>query len=341
MPLSPDHQLGLDLRVRRPAGVVEARLLESMLKDLVGSDQSLMSPLLDLVARPAFLALDPNQAPAAERLQTRRQLIAELAPVYVPGVLERLESFLDGYLDHGDLAAPAPEPVPVVVPAPASTPSQRPGQQPGQPRALIAAGAVLIGVAAIGLASNAPTLCRQLKLCGPASSPGTAPATASADLDAASRAATAVSAAPDLPSLERALTDLEGSLKRLSATGLSGDQIRRRDQLQATARDGRERLERERSQVSPPAEPAVAEPQPAAAVEPAPAPPPPRPAPAPARRPVASSTPRPRPVAPRPRPTARVEDEGSIKPVAPLDSRGVTKPVEPLERNQDDGGTSI
>lgn len=337
MPLSPDHQLGLDLRVRRPAGVVEARLLESMLKDLVGSDQSLMSPLLDLVARPAFLALDPNQAPAAERLQTRRQLIADLAPVYLPGVLDRLESFLDGYLDHGDLAAaPAPEPVPVVVPAPASTPSQRPGQQPGQPPALIAAGAVLIGVAAIGLASNAPTLCRQLKLCGPAISPGTAPATASADLDAASRAATAVSAAPDLPSLERALTDLEGSLKRLSATGLSGDQIRRRDQLQATARDGRDRLERERSQASPPAIPAVAEPQPPTAAEPAPAP-----APAPARRPVASSTPRPRPVAPRPRPTARVEDEGSVKPVAPLDSRGVTKPVEPLERNQDDGGTSI
>lgn len=322
MSLSPDHQLGLDLRARRPTGEVGAKVLESMLRDLVGTDQSLIPPLLDLVARPSFLALDPNQAPAAERRRARQQLLAELGPVYVPGVLERLKDFLDGYLDHGDLAAPPP------TEAPASGRSRSARQT-----ALVVGAAALIGAAALGLASTGPQLCRQLGWCGRPSSPGTG--TTAADLDAAARAATALAAAPDLPSLERALADLERPLQRLQGAGLSGDQIRRRDQLQSQAREGRERLERERSQPAVLTEP---QPQPAAAEAPA-APVPARPQTAPpARRPVASSSPRP---AARPRPAAPIEREGGFKPVMPMESEGASKPVVPLDQNDGNGGGAI
>ena len=98
MPPTPDHQLGAELKLRRPAGRVSRQVLEGMVRDLVGGDQSLLAPLLHLVGRPGFLALDPRVESPALRLITRDQLLADLADTYHPRVVSRLREVLEGYL---------------------------------------------------------------------------------------------------------------------------------------------------------------------------------------------------------------------------------------------------
>ena len=99
MKSSTESQLGADLRIRKPPGSPSRQVLESMVRDLVGADESLLPALLHLIARPSFLALDPTTASMVKRLLARDQLLNQLAEMYHPKVLERLRAFLDGYLD--------------------------------------------------------------------------------------------------------------------------------------------------------------------------------------------------------------------------------------------------
>lgn len=122
MSASPDRQLGVDLRLCRPSGPLTAQMLEGILRDLVGGDPSLLAPLLHVVGLPAFLRLDPAAISPAERLLTREQLIGDLGSIYHARVLDRLRSFLDGYLNLDGPVLSAAE-----VPAPGLSPLAAPG----------------------------------------------------------------------------------------------------------------------------------------------------------------------------------------------------------------------
>lgn len=99
MTVIPDHQFGIDLRLRKPAGPPNRQQLDGMVRDLLGADQSLLAPLRHLIGNPSFLTLDPANASKAERQCTRDQLLADMADTYHPKVVERLRAFLDGYFD--------------------------------------------------------------------------------------------------------------------------------------------------------------------------------------------------------------------------------------------------
>jgi hypothetical protein len=312
MPPSPDHQLGSSLRLRRPAGAANRQQLGGMIRDLVGGDESLLPPLQHLTARPAFLALDPQTDSRAQRLLGRDQLLAELADLYQPRVVERLRAFLDGYLDLPSATAAPTDPAPMIwgdappaaIPEPSTrlpareTPEARshPAALPAAPPVASGAGAsfnataadaatgarstapgdaphagvgragdqprsarplpwilglsVLAGLS-IGIGTRLPVVCRPLGLC-PASPAGSrAEATAdssvsSQSLDRARQVASALQRAGTLEALETALSDLERDLLRLSGDPLSPGQLQQREQLQAAARDGRQRLAEER-----------------------------------------------------------------------------------------------
>ena len=98
MTSTADRQLGAELRRLKPAGAAP-QALQSMVRDLVGADQSLLAPLLHLLTQPAFLALDPLDSSSAVRVAVRDSLLQELAETYHPRLLQRLGDFLDGYLD--------------------------------------------------------------------------------------------------------------------------------------------------------------------------------------------------------------------------------------------------
>lgn len=334
--MGSDLQLGADLRLRRPAAPVSRQVLESMVRDLVGGDLSLQAPLLHLVSRPAFLALDPCSSSLALRLLGRDQLLGDLQDTYHPRVLARLREVLDGYLEltsTGGSAFVAPDlaatelveppaslaPVPpqaspstsaaptplgpshAVAPLPAGSGSlpasvataagddsswsapgasllspttvtgaegaaaaQPPGpvasDSPPSPQAgpLLRAsglrlwlmfGAVVLGGTALGLANLRPPYCSILGLCGSQSDNASSPVNASSRaLAAGEKASRAMRDAPDVPAFEHALADLDRELMRLSGDPLSQAQQRQRDALEVTARDGQQRLRRERQQ---------------------------------------------------------------------------------------------
>lgn len=295
MPPSPDHQLGSSLRQRRPAGAANRQQLQGMVRDLVGGDESLLPPLQHLIALPAFLALDPETTSRAQRLLGRDQLLAELADLYQPRVVERLRVFLEGYLDL-DIAAPAPaDPAPMIwgevppaaIPAPPAAPpgsgTPEAGSPPAAPPGVSGAGAAwgavapgatpasgveharretrsgrslpwILGLAVlaglgIGVGARLPVVCRPLGLCpaGPAGSAADS-SVSSQTLERAQQAASALERASTLEALETALEELDRDLLRLSGDPLSPGQLQRREQLQAAARDGRQRLAEERQQ---------------------------------------------------------------------------------------------
>ncbi|MEB3330915.1 MAG: hypothetical protein VKI83_00265, partial [Synechococcaceae cyanobacterium] len=69
----------------------------SQLQDLVGSDTTLLGPLRDLLARPAFRQLI-GARPVSLSLGGREALLQELSLVYHPAMLERLAAIIDGVL---------------------------------------------------------------------------------------------------------------------------------------------------------------------------------------------------------------------------------------------------
>lgn len=126
--MSDDYHLGVSLRFRSFSGNASRQKHDGMVRDLVGADQTLLAPLRHLLGNPSLFAVDPASASVAERLGTRDQLLADLADVYQPKVVERLRAFLDGYLD---LAPAEGQPdVPVIwgddTPVPPSSPQQEP-----------------------------------------------------------------------------------------------------------------------------------------------------------------------------------------------------------------------
>lgn len=339
MAASTDHQLGVDLRRSRPPGSLNAQVLEGMLRDLVGADLSLLPPLLEVVQQPELLDLDPDAASPRQRAQLRDRILAGLSGIYHPGVLDRLRSFLDGYLNleviawrqepsaaagraqrsqpsqhrptaaaasgvpawstpaasappspaaprpkpaapganaaaaaaagrhssaaglpQDSAAAGSPEGSPAASPASDRTDSSPPqrvaaagaradqvvvaGPGAGRRAAPLVLGMVLVAAAAIAVGARMPPFCTRLGWCAAAAST----AASEPSLAAAGRAATALSTATDLASFQRNLAELDHQLGRLPAARLTTQQRQRRDSLRITAREGRQRLERERQQ---------------------------------------------------------------------------------------------
>ena len=100
------------------AGIVDRRLL-AQLQDLIGADTILLNPLRDLLQRPGFQQLIglKNQG---QLLSSRDALLQDLAQVYSPAVLRRLEAVLQGCLN---LPAPAPTPAAPLPTPPTSSPA--------------------------------------------------------------------------------------------------------------------------------------------------------------------------------------------------------------------------
>jgi hypothetical protein len=283
---SQDNQLGSELRLRKPPGSPSRQVLESMVRDLVGADESLLPALQHLIARPLFLALDPTTASTVQRLLARDELLNQLAETYHPKVADRLRAFLDGYLDLSSSspgteenrakevkeitepvwsspnppssprasATQAPPPNPwtdqpssVGAGPPNATPPTSPAKQRSPFPLLVGVG--LIAGLGIGIASRVPTLCRPLGLCSSAQSSGqTAQSASSKALDRAQKAADAMASASSLPAFESALTDLDRELLRLSGDPLTPEQVGQRQLLEGKSKDGHQRLSKEQQE---------------------------------------------------------------------------------------------
>ena len=79
------------------AGALNRRL-QSQLQDLLGADTSLLNPLRDLLQRPGFRQLF-SLSSQGQILNARDALLRDLAEVYSPAVLSRLDAVLQGSLN--------------------------------------------------------------------------------------------------------------------------------------------------------------------------------------------------------------------------------------------------
>ena len=90
------------------AGVLSRRL-QAQLQDLLGADTTLLNPLRDLLQRPAFRQLF-NLSGQGQTIHARDALLRDLAEVYSPAVLGRLDVVLQGCLNLPGSAATWPTP---------------------------------------------------------------------------------------------------------------------------------------------------------------------------------------------------------------------------------------
>ncbi len=74
------------------------RRLQAQLQDLLGADTTLLHPLRDLVQRPAFRQLFSTSS-QGQTLHARDSLLRDLAEVYSPVLLSRLDGVLQGCLN--------------------------------------------------------------------------------------------------------------------------------------------------------------------------------------------------------------------------------------------------
>lgn len=68
------------------------------MRDLVGSDQSILAPLLHLVGDPRFLATEIKVDNPGACLAFRDQLLNDFSNMYNPVIISRMRMLLDGYL---------------------------------------------------------------------------------------------------------------------------------------------------------------------------------------------------------------------------------------------------
>lgn len=112
---SSDHDLGQRLgQLIRQSGVtafesgVISRRLQAQLQDLLGADTTLLNPLRDLLQRPAFRQLFILSSQGGQIIHARDALLRDLAEVYSPAVLGRLDAVLQSCLNLPGPAATWP-----------------------------------------------------------------------------------------------------------------------------------------------------------------------------------------------------------------------------------------
>lgn len=92
------------------AGVISRRI-QAQLQDLLGAETSLLNPLRDLLQRPAFRQLFQLNG-QGQLLNGRDALLRDLAEVYSPAVVARLDAVLQGCLNLPGAATPWTTPQP-------------------------------------------------------------------------------------------------------------------------------------------------------------------------------------------------------------------------------------
>ena len=75
------------------------KLISGLLQDLMGEDQSLLPPLQDLLAKPAFKQAIRSKKPSNSEV-FRDSLLIELSQIYNLQIINRLNEFLKGYLEY-------------------------------------------------------------------------------------------------------------------------------------------------------------------------------------------------------------------------------------------------
>ncbi len=156
MAKSADHALGQRLaqlieqngESAFEAGVLSRRLL-AQLQDLLGSDTSMLNPLRDMLQRPAFRQLF-GLGSQGQTLNARDALLRDLADVYSPAVLSRLDSVLQGCFNLPGSSWPTPAAAFTPASTSLSSPSSGyiygsvpPSQMPPTPAAATAAPTVV------------------------------------------------------------------------------------------------------------------------------------------------------------------------------------------------------
>ncbi|NDG75549.1 MAG: hypothetical protein EBX49_09500 [Synechococcaceae bacterium WB8_1B_136] len=159
---SADHDLGqrLGQLIQQSgdsafeAGVVSRRL-QAQLQDLLGADTALLHPLRDLLQRPAFRQLF-SLSSQGHALNARDALLRDLAELYSPAVVGRLDAVLQGCLNLPATAASWPTASAFAAPAPMAAPPPTlvtiPSSQQGPSAIVIALLALLCGALVMALA---------------------------------------------------------------------------------------------------------------------------------------------------------------------------------------------
>jgi hypothetical protein len=140
-------------------GGVVSRRLQAQLQDLLGADTALLHPLRDLLQRPAFRQLF-SLSSQGQAVHARDALLRDLAELYSPAVVGRLEAVLQGCLNLPATAATWPMPTASASPsnpmapmaAPPPTLVTIPSSQQGPTAIVIALLALLCGALVMALA---------------------------------------------------------------------------------------------------------------------------------------------------------------------------------------------
>lgn len=137
--LSPSFDQALGQRLSRlirqsgedafESGVISRRL-QAQLQDLLGAETSLLNPLRDLLQRPAFRQLFQLNS-QGQILNARDALMRDLAEVYSPAIVSRLDAVLQGCLNlpAGATTWPSAQPA---SPQPPSVPAYDAAPPPSQ-----------------------------------------------------------------------------------------------------------------------------------------------------------------------------------------------------------------
>jgi len=259
----------------------------AVLHDLLGADLSLLAPLKDLVSRPGFQALSSHSSANGTRAQCEALLHAlgeTYQPQVVERLGAFLDGYLDPstprtssapnegsasrghalqgsgapagaappaataipetliFGDHDEKtakasAAPAPDPDAGAVATPAQS------SRKGTRFTLLLGGAVAALALTTAAALHSNIFCAPLGLCSAASIEAAATA-----LEEAQKAANALEQATDLSDYEARLAELDRHLDLIASdAGLSGNQRKKRKELQEQAAIGRDRLKREKA----------------------------------------------------------------------------------------------
>ena len=237
--------------------------LQALVADLAGEQAELIMPLRDLVSRPGFRALIPLACSGKGKLQ-RDALIDEMGRTFAPPVIAAMRDVLDGFLEVSGPGSPGTQraaadpwdiPETVVMPgtdpeqsrAPFSAPAAHAASasEPTPPSGLSIA--QLAGIAALcaALAAGGFAMLRSTVVCEPlgwceaeTKNKGASTAT-STGLQRAQDAARSMGNADSLTAHETSLLELERALKDLEGVGLSEENRKERDRLQAEAQAGR------------------------------------------------------------------------------------------------------
>lgn len=105
--VSDDYQLGQQLAqliaVQGEEGLINGRII-SQIQDHLAADTSLLTPLRDLLQRPAFRMLFSSER-RSQSLGARDALLQDLAQTYSPTLIARLDRLVNGCLGLADVAA--------------------------------------------------------------------------------------------------------------------------------------------------------------------------------------------------------------------------------------------